>query len=213
VLVLDEPDNFLDLDGKAWLDDELRATKKTVLLVSHDRQLLSTAVDRILVIERNNSWIHGGTFATEVDDPAAPLLEIVAARYGNDESARKALGRYGLGGHVQHRLAELSGGQRARVQLVLLETERPNVLLLDEPTDNLDLESIQAIEIALSELEATLITISHDRSFAGLFDRFVLFDRDGLVAETDDRERALRIASTPGSSVLDDARLDLLTIG
>jgi ATPase subunit of ABC transporter with duplicated ATPase domains len=85
--------------------------------------------------------------------------------------------------------------------------------LLDEPTDNLDLESIQAIEVALSELEATLITISHDRSFARLFDRFVLFDRDGLVAETDDRERALRIASTPGFSVLDDARLTLLTIG
>ena len=64
VLILDEPDNFLDLDGKAWLERELLATKKTVLMVSHDRTLLSAAVDRILVLEHNASWMHGGTYAT-----------------------------------------------------------------------------------------------------------------------------------------------------
>ncbi len=64
VLILDEPDNFLDLDGKAWLERELRATKKTVLMVSHDRTLLTAAVDRILVLEHNASWMHGGTYAT-----------------------------------------------------------------------------------------------------------------------------------------------------
>ncbi|MGZ0230709.1 MAG: ATP-binding cassette domain-containing protein, partial [Acidimicrobiales bacterium] len=64
VLILDEPDNFLDLHGKAWLDEQLRATKKTILMVSHDRSLLTTAVDRILVLEHNSAWMHGGTYAT-----------------------------------------------------------------------------------------------------------------------------------------------------
>lgn len=379
VLLLDEPDNFLDLHGKAWLDQELQATKKTVLMVSHDRSLLTTAVDRMLVLEHNGYWMHGGTYATlkaarrdraerlakdlgrwkdeerrlfqfykimkqraslnpknakradaaqtrwekfrdagpptppppereittrfvgsrsgniamkatgfevpglflpfdltvwnedrilllgengvgkstllrmlrdaaaasgaDLDDssirfgPTArvsyfsqenqlsinsefmgdsdpnkvPLLEVVAERYGNDVEARKALGRYGLSGHIHHTMPELSGGQKARVQLILLETERPNVMLLDEPTDNLDLESILAIELALAELEATLITISHDKEFAAGYSRFILFDRDGLVAESDEIDMALDIAAQSNFSLLDFPELQLLT--
>ncbi len=379
VLILDEPDNYLDLNGKAWLDAELRQSTKTILMVSHDRSLLTTAVDRILVLEHNSSWMHGGTYASlnqarrerairlakdldrwheeerrlfryyklmkqrasispdmasradaaesrwerfcdagppiapppereittrfvgsrsgsvamkatdfgvdglflpfdltiwnedrvlllgengvgkstvlrqfrkaalakgaerdnssirfgpaarvgyfsqdnrvsvdvslgsESDDAKVPLLQIVAEHFGNESDARKALGRYGLGGHVRHTLEELSGGQKARVQLILLETERPNVMLLDEPTDNLDLESIVAIEIALSELEATLVTISHDREFAAGYDRFVLFDRDGVVAETDDLELALDVAARSRFSLLDFKGLEILT--
>ncbi len=379
VLILDEPDNFLDLHGKAWLDRELGATTKTVLMVSHERSLLSTAVDRRWALEHNGYWMHGGTYATlkearrdraerlardldrwkgeerrlfqfykimkqraslnpknakradaaqtrwekfrdagpptppppereittrfigsrsgsiamkatnfevpdlflpfdltiwnedrvlllgengvgkstllrmlrdasaatgaELDDhpirfgPTArvgyfsqdnrvtvdsdlveasdaakvPLLSIVAERFGNDIEARKALGRYGLSSHIHHTMKELSGGQKARVQLILLETERPNVMLLDEPTDNLDLESILAIEQALGELEATLITISHDKEFASGYGRFVLFDRDGLVAETDDIELALSIGSQSNFSLLDFPKVEMLT--
>src|SRR5690606_168418 len=46
VLLLDEPDNYLDVPGKRWLEEALRATHKTVLLVSHDRELLARAADR-----------------------------------------------------------------------------------------------------------------------------------------------------------------------
>lgn len=379
VLILDEPDNFLDLHGKAWLDAQLQATSKTVLMVSHDRSLLTTAVDRMLVLEHNGYWMHGGTYANlkparrdraerlakdlgrwhdeekrlfqfykimkqraslnpknakradaaqhrwekfrdagpptppppereittrfvgsrsgsvamkasgfevpdlfmpfdltvwnedrilllgengvgkstllrllrdaalaegaELDDspirygPTArvgyfsqdnmvaaqsleksaakrdkmALLDVVAERFGNDVDARKALGRYGLSDHIHHTMKELSGGQRARVQLILLETERPNVMLLDEPTDNLDLESILAIELALADLEATLITISHDKEFAAGYSRFVLFDREGLVAETSDIGYALDIASRSGFSLLDFSKLEMLT--
>ena len=51
VLLLDEPDNYLDVPGKLWLEDRLRETAKTVLLVSHDRELLASAAERIVTVE------------------------------------------------------------------------------------------------------------------------------------------------------------------
>ena len=51
VLLLDEPDNYLDVPGKRWLEDRLRETAKTVLFVSHDRELLAQVADRIVTVE------------------------------------------------------------------------------------------------------------------------------------------------------------------
>jgi ATPase subunit of ABC transporter with duplicated ATPase domains len=51
VLVLDEPDNYLDVPAKRWLEEHLRASRKTVLLVSHDRELLARAADRIVTLD------------------------------------------------------------------------------------------------------------------------------------------------------------------
>lgn len=68
VLLLDEPDNALDVPTKRWLEDRLRASDKTVLLVSHDRELLSRVPTAIATLEPGPAgaglWVHGGTFAT-----------------------------------------------------------------------------------------------------------------------------------------------------
>ena len=68
VLLLDEPDNYLDVPGKRWLEQRLRETPKTVLLVSHDRELLARGADRIVTLEvggaGSSAWVHGGGFAT-----------------------------------------------------------------------------------------------------------------------------------------------------
>jgi ATP-binding cassette subfamily F protein 3 len=96
------------------------------------------------------------------------------------------------------------------VQLLILETTDPNILLLDEPTDNLDLESILIIEEALLDLEATQLAITHDATFTRVFDRFVVFDRHGIVAETDDRDYALWVASHRAFSLLDDPKMQIL---
>src|SRR5215469_1234255 len=64
VLLLDEPDNYLDVPGKMWLEQQLAATAKTVVLVSHDRALLAACAERIITVEDRHSWIHGGGFAT-----------------------------------------------------------------------------------------------------------------------------------------------------
>ena len=63
VLLLDEPDNFLDVEGKRWLEGELRASPKTILYVSHDRELLAATATKIVTIEARGAWTHGGSFA------------------------------------------------------------------------------------------------------------------------------------------------------
>ena len=64
VLLLDEPDNYLDVPGKLWLEEQLAQTRKTVLLVSHDRELLANTAQRIITVEDGSVWVHGGGFAS-----------------------------------------------------------------------------------------------------------------------------------------------------
>lgn len=368
VLVLDEPDNYLDVPAKRWLEEQLRASHKTVLLVSHDRELLARAADRIVTLELgaagNTTWTHGGGFGgyhqaredrmnrldelrrrwdeehiklkalvlrmkakakynsdmasryraaqtrlakfveagppqlrpreqnvrmrlagsrtgkhvvdmtgleltglmqpfdSEIwfgervavlgsngsgkshflrllaaggtdPDPGAghlasadqvgesiahtgvaklgarvvpgffaqshehpelvgrTLLEIL--HRGDDyragmarEAASRVLDRYGLSSSSEQRFETLSGGQQARLQILLLELSGATLLLLDEPTDNLDLVSAEALEEGLAGYEGTVIAVTHDRWFARGFDRYLVFGADGVVYETDE---------------------------
>jgi ATPase subunit of ABC transporter with duplicated ATPase domains len=95
-----------------------------------------------------------------------------------------SLTRYGLAAQADQRFETLSGGQQARLQVLLLETGGATLLLLDEPTDNLDLESAEALESALDAFTGTVLAVTHDRWFARRFDRFLVFRRDGSVAES-----------------------------
>ena len=368
VLLLDEPDNYLDVPGKRWLEEALRSTNKTVLLVSHDRELLARAADRIITLEvgaaGNNTWTHGGSFAgyhSARDDRMARLDELrrrwdeqhvrikqlvaslkvkatandgFASRYqaaltrlrkfeeagppqerpveqdlrmrlkgartgnraviceqleltglmrpfdlevwfgervavlgsngsgkshflrllalggsdpepmhghltsvgatldpvphsgraklgarvvpgwfaqahehpdligrtlldilhrGDDnrrglarEAASRALDRYGLVESAEQVFESLSGGQQARLQILLLELSGVTLLLLDEPTDNLDLVSAEALEEALGRFEGTVLSVTHDRWFARSFDRYLVFGSDGNVYESNE---------------------------
>ncbi len=345
VLLLDEPDNYLDVPGKRWLEQRLRETPKTVLFVSHDRELLATVADRVITVEGGTTWVHGGGFASyhearadrhermaEVrrrwDEEHARLKELVntlkiqarvsevmAQKYrvmtrrleryeaagpppdkpedeqvamrirggrtgvrtvtcerlelsglmqpfdaeifygervgvlgangagkshflrllgGEDvtHSGRWQLGarvvpglfaqthshptwlertllellwdgdtgrrglaiapamamlrRYGLGDQAEQRFGTLSGGQQARFQILLLELGGVTLLLLDEPTDNLDVLSAEALEEALERFDGTVLAVTHDRWFARSFDRFLVFGADGRVYESDE---------------------------
>jgi ATPase subunit of ABC transporter with duplicated ATPase domains len=64
VLLLDEPDNFLDVPAKQALERLIAGSKKTVLLISHDRGVLTGAVDAILTLEAGGAWLHGGSYAS-----------------------------------------------------------------------------------------------------------------------------------------------------
>ncbi|WP_275006046.1 ABC-F family ATP-binding cassette domain-containing protein [Promicromonospora iranensis] len=343
VLLLDEPDNYLDVPGKRWLEAQLKATRKTVLFVSHDRELLSQAADRIVSLEPSpagaDAWVHGGGFATfhdarrerfarfeelrrRWDEKHTQLKKLVltlrnqaasspdmASRYRAAQTRLKKFeeagpppeppreqditmklrgGRTGLravtcegleltglmkpfdlevfygervavlgsngsgkshflrllaGGDVAHtgswklgarvvaghfaqthahpelfgralldilwedhaqdkgkamarlrryELTEaadrpfdrLSGGQQARFQILLLELDGSTALLLDEPTDNLDLESAEALQEGLESFDGTVLAVTHDRWFARSFDRYLVFGADGVVRET-----------------------------
>ena len=64
VLLLDEPDNYLDVPGKRWLEESIRQTTKTVLFASHDRELLEQTEAKVVTLEGRGAWTHGATFAT-----------------------------------------------------------------------------------------------------------------------------------------------------
>jgi ATPase subunit of ABC transporter with duplicated ATPase domains len=338
VLVLDEPDNFLDVEAKRWLESQLRATRKTVLFVSHDRELLAAADAKIVTIEASGAWSHGGGFATyaearrahaerrahdtalfdrererledlvaemrrraKISETFAPRLKAAESRLrqflaSNERPAelreqridvrlrgartgKRAVivesleiagltdpfdlelwygdrvavlggngvgkshflrllagapdvehaGRWRLGAnvvpglfHQTHEHPEwtgrtpieilhdhdvvlapamamlrryeiqacahqpfetLSGGQQARFQILLLEVSGATLLLLDEPTDNLDIESAEALEAGLARFEGTVVAVTHDRWFLRGFDRFVVFGDDCAVED------------------------------
>jgi len=94
-----------------------------------------------------------------------------------------ALRRYELHGQAEQNFATLSGGQQARLQILLLELGGATLLLLDEATDNLDLASAEALEAGLAAYEGTVLAVTHDRWFARGFDRFLVFGADGEVYE------------------------------
>jgi ATP-binding cassette subfamily F protein uup len=82
------------------------------------------------------------------------------------------------------RAKDLSGGERRRLQLLLALAARPNVLFLDEPTNDLDLETIRLLEEFLSQWPRTLVVVSHDRTFLSrTTDRLLEVHNDGLIAD------------------------------
>ncbi len=364
ILLLDEPDNYLDVPGKTWLERQLRETPKTVLLISHDRELLNQCASHVVAVELgaagNSVWVHGGGYASfhdaradrfsrleelrrRWDEEHVKLRELVqslkvkakyndgmASRYqaaqtrlrkfeeagppnavpkeqsvrmrltggrtakravictgleltgltrpfdgevwfgerlavlgangsgkshllrllalgGSDpdiehqpvgdvaiapvahsgsarlgarvrpgwfaqthvrpdlsgrtlleilhrgderraglprEQASRVLDRYELAGAAEQDFDTLSGGQQARFQILLLELGGATMLLLDEPTDNLDLASAEALEVGLNGFEGTVVAVTHDRWFTRGFDRFWVFRADGTVEET-----------------------------
>ena len=101
------------------------------------------------------------------------------------EQAARVLDRYELA-HASEQLFEsLSGGQQARFQILLLELSGATLLLLDEPTDNLDVQSAEALEAGLEAFSGTVVAVTHDRWFARGFDRYLVYGADGSVYEPD----------------------------
>jgi ATPase subunit of ABC transporter with duplicated ATPase domains len=99
-------------------------------------------------------------------------------------AAMAALRRYELSSAADQTFDTLSGGQQARLQILLLEQAGANLLLLDEPTDNLDVVSAEALETALAAFVGTALVVTHDRWLARGCDRFLVFRRDGSVVES-----------------------------
>ena len=351
VLFLDEPDNYLDIPTRAWLEEEIRKCKSTILMVSHDRILLERVSTKIIAVEGSGCWVHGGSYTTfpearkkrqellgddlkrwndeerrlfhhmkmmkqraaqnfknatkangaesrwekfvKAGPPPPPVADQqIFVRFTGADSARRvvkfedvavgdlflpfsdeihfgervgligpngtgkthllnaldgksetligditfgprtsvgmfnqindrpeykgrqcvdivrdklideqksmgALARYGLRTNAKQEFQTLSGGQKARLEILMLELAGHNVLLLDEPTDNLDIESSEALEMALEGFEGTVIAVSHDRTFLARFSRFIMITDDGAVYEIPDFDLALAGLSEP----------------
>jgi ATPase subunit of ABC transporter with duplicated ATPase domains len=143
-------------------------------------------------VARLGSRVRPGWFAQTHEHPALlgrTLLEVLHRgdehRAGKPrEEAARALDRYELARASEQTFESLSGGQQARFQILLLELSGATLLLLDEPTDNLDLDSAEALEEGLDAFDGTVVAVTHDRWFAREFDRYLVFGADGRVYES-----------------------------
>jgi ATPase subunit of ABC transporter with duplicated ATPase domains len=135
---------------------------------------------------RLGARVEPGLFAQLHEHPELRGVALVDAlmKKGLDRTrSMSALRRYELdvGAGVPFELC--SGGQQARFQILLMELDSPTMLLLDEPTDNLDVASADALEEALGRYEGTVVAVTHDRWLMRLMDRFLFFDDGGEVRE------------------------------
>src|SRR5690606_28792267 len=89
VLVLDEPDNFLDVPAKRELETAIRESDKSILFVSHDREVLASAAESIVTLEAGTAWVHGEGFATWHRARAARHERLEELRRRWDEEHRK----------------------------------------------------------------------------------------------------------------------------
>jgi len=110
------------------------------------------------------------------------LDEVLGARPVTPSQVRGLLGRFLISGDDVHKtIAQLSGGERRRVALAKLVLDRPDLLLLDEPTTHLDLPTLEALEGALHGFPGAMLFVSHDRTFLDrLADRLLILG-DGVV--------------------------------
>ncbi|KAM3179987.1 ATP-binding cassette sub- F member 1, partial [Hymenolepis weldensis] len=94
------------------------------------------------------------------ETPAEYLMRLFNLSY---QDARSTLGKFGLESHAHViPIADLSGGQKSRVAFAELSRRSPDILILDEPTNNLDIESIDALAVAINEFEGGVVVVSHD---------------------------------------------------
>ncbi|GHJ56224.1 putative ABC transporter ATP-binding protein [Nonomuraea sp. TT08I-71] len=143
---------------------------------------------------RLGARVRPGWFAQTHEHPALVGRTLLAILHRGDEHrgglprdlASRALDRYDLARAAEQTFDSLSGGQQARFQILLMELSGATLLLLDEPTDNLDLHSAEALEEALAAFEGTVVAVTHDRWFARGFDRFFVLRADSTVAESEE---------------------------
>jgi ATP-binding cassette subfamily F protein uup len=135
-------------------------------------------------IARGNTVVVGYADQHSSDlDPDAVVREIVAGPYREpDHQDRALLERFWFDAPAQHApVRMLSGGERRRLVIVTVLATKPNVLVLDEPTNDLDLDTLRALESFFDEWPGALIAASHDRAFLDRVADHVIAVGDGGI--------------------------------
>jgi putative ABC transport system ATP-binding protein len=136
---------------------------------------------------------------TVLENVELPLRFAEVDRNKRDGLAREALSRVGLQARVDHRPSELSGGEQQRAALARALINRPQILLADEPTGNLDshngTEIMDLIRELNQQLNMTVVMVTHERALAERYAQRLIFLADGKLVGDQLNERAGTIRS------------------
>jgi len=151
----------IDMDSRVAIVGPNGVGKSTFLkLIMGDLEPTKGEMRRNLRLKIGRFDQHSGEHLTAEESPTEYLMRLFDLPV---EKARRQLGSFGLQSHAHTvKMKDLSGGQKARVALAELTLSAPDVVILDEPTNNLDIESIDALGEALNEYEGGVIIVSHD---------------------------------------------------
>ncbi|KAF0288195.1 ATP-binding cassette sub-family F member 1 [Amphibalanus amphitrite] len=126
---------------------------------------------------------HSGEQLTAEETPTEYLMRLFNLTY---QEARKNLGTFGLASHAHTiKNKDLSGGQKARVAMAELCLMAPDVLVMDEPTNNLDIESIEALADAINHYDGGVVIVTHDERLIRECDCTLYSLEDGQMQEMD----------------------------
>ncbi|EIM74789.1 ABC transporter [Nitritalea halalkaliphila LW7] len=118
-------------------------------------------------------------------DTVKEVAEVVTVAGGATITVSQFLNRFGFPPKQQHTpIAKLSGGERRRLQLLLVLITNPNFLILDEPTNDLDIDTLNTLESFLDDFPGCLLIVSHDRYFMDrLVDHLFVFEGNGFIRD------------------------------
>jgi ATP-binding cassette subfamily F protein 3 len=187
LLLLDEPTNYLDLEGTLWLEDHLAHYPRTVIVISHDRDLLESSVDQILHLERGKLTLYKGTYSSFEEQRAArELLDAKAVKRQEAERAR-------LQAFVDRFKAKASKARQAQSRVKMLERLKPITALVTE--------DVREITFPAPEKLLSPPIIAVDNASVGYDPATPVLSRVTLRIDNDDRI-ALLGANGNGKSTL-----------
>lgn len=187
LLLLDEPTNYLDLEGTLWLEDHLAHYPRTVIVISHDRDLLDSSVDQILHLERGRLTLYKGTYSSFEEQRAA--RELLDAKQVKRQEAERAR----LQAFVDRFKAKASKARQAQSRVKMLERLKPITALVTEDVREISFPAPEKI------LSPPIIAV--DNASVGYDPAAPVLSRVTLRIDNDDRI-ALLGANGNGKSTL-----------
>ena len=187
LLLLDEPTNYLDLEGTLWLEDHLANYPRTVIVISHDRDLLETSVDQILHLDRGKLTLYKGSYSSFEEQRAA--RELLDAKHAK----RQAEERKRLQAFVDRFKAKASKARQAQSRVKMLERMKPVTALVTQ--------DVHEITFPQPEKMLSPPIIAVDNVSVGYDPKQPVLNRVTLRIDTDDRI-ALLGANGNGKSTL-----------
>ncbi|WP_339026792.1 ABC-F family ATP-binding cassette domain-containing protein [Bradyrhizobium symbiodeficiens] len=175
LLLLDEPTNYLDLEGTLWLEDHLAHYPRTVIVISHDRDLLEGSVDQILHLERGKLTLYKGTYSSFEEQRA--MREMLDAKAVKRQEAERAR----LQAFVDRFKAKASKARQAQSRVKMLERLKPITALVTQDVREI---SFPAPEKILSPpiIAVDNVSVGYDPANAVLNRVTLRIDNDDRIA-------------------------------